>query len=113
MEVARGEVWQVDFSPTRGTEQAGMRPALILQTDRANLTSPHTIVAPFTSRIRRSILPSHVRVPVGEGGLTQDSVLMCEQIRVIDQQRLIRKLGVLQVDRMNEVAEALRNVLEL
>src|SRR5437762_2860826 len=109
----RGEVWQADLSPTRGTEQAGVRPVVIVQTDRANPHSPHTIIVPFTTRIRQKLLPSHVLVPAGEGGLTQDSVAIAEQIRVIDHDRLIRRLGVLAAARMGEVDDALRSILEL
>jgi mRNA interferase MazF len=111
--VKRGEVWLADLSPARGTEQAGTRPVLIVQTDRANPHSPHTIIVPFTTRIRQKLLPSHVLVPAGEGGLTQDSVALCEQIRVIDHDRLIRKLGDLPSPRMQEVDDALRAILEL
>jgi mRNA interferase MazF len=113
MAVARGEVWLADLSPTIGTEQSGVRPVLIVQTDRANPHSPHTILVPFTSRIRQRQLPSHVFVPDGEGGLTQDSVALCEQIRVADSGRLIRKLGVLPTARVNEVNAALRTILDL
>jgi len=111
--VKRGEVWQADLSPTRGTEQAGVRPVVIVQTDRANPHSPHTIIIPFTSRIRGKLLPSHVLVPVGEGGLTQDSVALAEQIRVIDHDRLIHQLGDLSASRMGEVDDALRAILDL
>ena len=83
MAVTRGEVWRADLSPAHGTEQAGVRPVLVIQTDRANPHSPHTIIVPFTTRIRQKLLPSHVLVPAGEGGLTQDSVALCEQIRVV------------------------------
>jgi mRNA interferase MazF len=86
--VKRGAVWKADLSPTRGTEQAGVRPVVVVQTDRANPHSPHTIIVPFTTRIRQKLLPSHVFVPAGEGGLTQDSVALCEQIRVMDHSRL-------------------------
>jgi mRNA interferase MazF len=113
MAVSRGEVWRADLSPTRGTEQAGVRPVLVVQTDRANPHSPHTIVIPFTSRIRQQLLPSHVLVPAGEGGLTQDSVALGEQIRVIDIGRLISKLGGLPSPRMQEVDIALRAILAL
>src|SRR5437867_11473925 len=112
MAVKRGEVWRADLSPTRGTEQSGIRPVVIVQTDRANPRSPHTIIVPFTTKIRQRLLPSHVLVPAGEGGLTQDSVALCEQIRVIDHQRLIGKLGELAPHRMQEVDAALRAVLE-
>ena len=113
MAVKRGEVWQADLSPTRGTEQAGVRPVLVVQTDRANPHSPHTIVVPFTTRIRKKQLPSHVLVPAGEGGLTQDSVALCEQIRVTDNGRLIKRLGDLDTARMQEVDAALRAILDL
>jgi mRNA interferase MazF len=113
MAVKRGEVWRADLSPTRGTEQAGVRPVLIVQTDRANPHSPHTIIVPFTSRVRQKLLPSHVLVPAGEGGLTQDSVALCEQVRVLDNSRLLDKRGELSAARMQEVDEALRAILDL
>jgi mRNA interferase MazF len=111
--VSRVEVWRADLSPTRGTEQAGVRPILIVQTDRANPHSPHTIAVPFTTRIRHTLLPSHVLVPAGEGGLIQDSVALCEQIRVLDLGRLLARLGSLSPQRMQEIADALKTILEL
>jgi mRNA interferase MazF len=96
-----------------GTEQAGIRPVVILQTDRANAASPHTIIAPFTTRIRAALLPSHVLVPAGSGGLQSDSVLLCEQIRVVDRQRIIRILGRLDDPQLQAIAEALRAVLDI
>ncbi len=113
MAVKRSEVWRADLSPTRGSEQAGVRPVLIVQTDRANPFSPHTNVVPFTTRMHHKALPSHVLVPAGEGGLTQDSVLLGEQIRVLDTGRLVQRLGTLSLARMQEVADALRAILEL
>jgi mRNA interferase MazF len=97
----------------RGTEQSGVRPILIVQTDRANPHSPHTIVVPFTTRIRQRLLPSHGLIPAGAGGLTQDSVALCEQIRVIDGSRLTVRLGYLSTMRMNEIADGPRAILEL
>ncbi len=113
MAVKRGEVWLADLSPTRGTEQSGVRPVTIVQTDRANQNSPHTIIVPFTTKIRQRLLPSHVLVPAGEGGLTQDSVALAEQIRVLDHDRLIRQLGSLSTLRISEIDYALRAILEL
>ena len=73
----------------------------------------HTIIAPFTTKIRRRLLPSHVLVPAGVGGLSQDSVLLCEQIRVIDKSRLIRTLGSLNGRSMKEIEAALSTILGL
>lgn len=111
MKVARGDVVQVDLNPVVGTEQAGVRPALILQIDRANSASPHTVIAPFTSKIRHKLLPSHVMVPAETGGLSLDSVLLCEQLRVIDKRRIRRVLGHLDEIYMEQVAEAIRTIL--
>ena len=84
-----------------------------MQANRANAGSPHTIMIPFTSKIRQRLLPSHVFVPTGEGELTQDSVALAEQIRAIDFARLIRLLGKLPDPRMLEVDKALRTILSV
>lgn len=111
--IKRGDVALCDLNPVVGTEQAGIRPVVVLQIDRANPASPHTIIAPFTTKIRRRLLPSHVVVSVGMGGLSQDSVLLCEQIRVIDKSRLIRTLGSLGDSSMKEIEAALSMILGL
>ncbi len=109
--IARGDVVLCDLNPVVGTEQAGIRPVVILQIDRANAVSPHTIIAPFTTKIRRKLLASHVFVPAGVGGLSQDSVVLCEQIRVIDKSRIIRVLGHLDDSYLQELAQALCAIL--
>lgn len=111
--ITRGDVVLCDLNPVIGTEQAGIRPAVVLQIDRANAVSPHTIIAPFTTKIRRALLPSHAFVPVGVGGLNQDSVVLCEQIRVIDKRRIIKVLGHLDDSYMQQVAKALSAILGL
>ncbi|MBU4374181.1 MAG: type II toxin-antitoxin system PemK/MazF family toxin [Euryarchaeota archaeon] len=111
--INRGDVVLCDLNPVMGTEQAGIRPAVILQIDRANNVSPHTIIAPFTTKIRRALLPSHVFVPAAVGGLSQDSVVLCEQIRVIDKRRIIKVLGYLDDSYMEEIARALCTILGL
>lgn len=111
--IARGDVVLCDLNPVIGTEQAGMRPVVVLQIDRANAISPHTIIAPFTTKLRRALLPSHVFVPAGVGGLTQDSVVLCEQIRVIDKRRIIKVLGHLDDPYMQQIAKALSVILGL
>jgi mRNA interferase MazF len=111
--VVRGDVILCDLNPVIGTEQAGVRPVLVVQIDRANSVSPHTIIAPFTTRIRRAVLPSHTLIPAGIGGLTHDSVVLCEQIRVIDKRRITRVLGHVDAPYMEDVARALRTILGL
>src|ERR1700738_2605187 len=81
----RGEIWDVNWSPGRGAEQQGTRPALIIQNDRGNASSsyPLTIVASM-SRTERE-LPLHVRISASpENGLAHDSDVKCEQILTIE-----------------------------
>jgi mRNA interferase MazF len=113
VEITRGDVVLCDLNPVVGTEQAGIRPVVVLQIDRANAVSPHTIIAPFTSKIRRALLPSHVFVPAGIGGLNQDSVILCEQIRVVDKSRIIRVIGHLDDDYIKQLEVSLSTILGL
>src|SRR5947199_4281462 len=88
----RGEIWDVNWSPGRGAEQQGVRPALIIQNDRGNasLSYPLTIVASM-SRTERE-LPLHVRItPSEENGLTDFTDVKCEQIMTIEKSRLIHR----------------------
>lgn len=93
MTAQRGEVWYADLNPAQGSEQAGVRPVLIFQNDKINKAATTTLVIPFTSNLRRAALPSCVRVAKGEGELTAESVLLCHQLRVLDESRLDYKVG--------------------
>jgi mRNA interferase MazF len=100
----RGEVWLVNFDPTVGSEIRKTRPAAILQNDVANRWSPITIVAAVTSQFDEPLYPTEVRVRPPEGGLTADGVILLNQIRSLDKQRLVKRLGALKPDtiaRMN------------
>lgn len=111
MEIKRGDVFLVDLHPVVGAEQAGIRPALVIQIDKANAASPHTVIIPFTTRIREVKLPSHVRIPAGIGELAEESILLCEQIRVIDKRRLVHKIGSIGEEYLREVEIAIKVVL--
>ena len=90
----RGEIWYADLNPTQGSEQAGVRPVLIFQNNRINAAISTAIVIPLTTNLRRAALPSCLQIARGEGGLTAESVLLCHQMRVVDEARLTKKLGV-------------------
>jgi mRNA interferase MazF len=111
--LTRGDIVLCDLNPVIGTEQSGIRPVVIVQSDRANKVSPHTIIAPFTTKIRRALLPSHVLVPKGVGSLSQDSVILCEQIRVIDKSRVLKAIGHLEESYIQQLAQALKTILDL
>ena len=72
--ISRGDIVLCDLNPVVGTEQAGIRPVVILQIDRVNALSSHTIIAPFTTKIRNVLLPSHVFIPAGVGNLSKNSL---------------------------------------
>ena len=93
MMARRGEIWSANLNPTRGSEQAGVRPVLIFQNDQINKYTATVLAIPFTTNLKRAALPSCVRVAKGEGGLTSDSVALCHQLRVLDKSRLQKRLG--------------------
>ena len=109
---SRGEIYNVDWSPGRGSEQAGSRPALIVQNDVGNQFSPTTIVAAISTRQARAY-PFQVAITADEGCLPRDSIIKCEQIQTIDQKRLGNLVGVLSAERMLEVDVALHRSLGL
>ena len=109
----RGEIYHVDWSAGRGAEQAGVRPALIIQNDVGNQFSPTTIVAAITSRPRRRRYPFHVAFTSEESGLRLDGTVLCAQVQTIDQSRLDRMAGALPPQRMLEVDAALHHSLGL
>src|SRR5689334_12323979 len=105
----RGEIWDVNWSPGRGAEQQGTRPALIIQNDRGNASAsyPLTIVASM-SRTERE-LPLHVRIsPTPENGLSDFTDVKCEQVMTIEKSRLLRKRGSITSEELRRVDTALR-----
>jgi len=99
----RGEVYLVNFDPTLGAEIQKTRPALIVQNDLANRYSAITIVAAISSHFEKPLYPTEVLVEVPEGGLKTESVVLLNQIRSIDKQRLVRRLGSLKPETMRKV----------
>ena len=91
----RGEIWLADLNPTQGSEQAGIRPVIIFQNDLVSQFSTTIIAIPLTTNQRRAALPICLPIKEGNGGLSQNSVALCFQMRVLDKTRLIRSLGQL------------------
>lgn len=110
----RGEIWDINWSPGRGAEQQGTRPALIIQNDRGNSSAsyPLTIVASM-SRTERE-LSLHVRItPNQHNGLTDFTDVKCEQIMTVEKSRLIRRRGFITPEELHRVDQALRLSLHL
>jgi mRNA interferase MazF len=108
----RGAIWFADLSPTLGHEQAGRRPVLIVSADGFNRGGATLVVAlPVTKTIRAS--PTRVRLQPPDGGLRLESDILCDQIRAISHQRLIRPVGVVAPATLARVESALRALLVL
>jgi len=113
VEVKRGYIFFADLSPVVGSEQGGVRPVLVIQNDVGNRYSPTVIIAAITSQIDKAKLPTHVEINAAEYHLDRDSVVLLEQIRTIDKQRLQKKITELDERVMKQVDDALRISLGL
>lgn len=108
----RGDVWLLNLNPTRGHEQAGTRPALIVSVDLFNQGAAGLVVVlPITSKAKG--IPFHVEIAPPEGGLTQTSYVKCEDIRSVAKERLIQRFGEVSAHTLAEIEDRLRILLNL
>lgn len=105
--VKKGDLFFADLSPVVGSEQGGIRPVLVVQNDVGNRYSPTIIVAAVTSQTGKAKLPTHVELKATQGGLSKNSVVLLEQLRTIDKQRLKERIGSLDDNQIPVVDEAL------
>lgn len=113
VQVRRGDIFYADLSPVVGSEQGGIRPVLVIQNDVGNRHSPTVICAAITSRMNKAKLPTHVELDVRKCQIVKNSVILLEQIRTIDKQRLKDMVCHLDKGIMNKVDEALKVSFEL
>lgn len=111
--IRRGEVWLADLSPSRGHEQTGQRPVLVISADPFNQSPAGLVIAvPFTTRERG--IPTHVEVRPPDGGLHDISFAMCEQLRTLAADRLAsRPFGNVSPPVLRAVEDRLRLLLAL
>lgn len=107
MNIKRGEIYYADLSPVIGSEQGGVRPVLIIQNDVGNKYSPTVIAAAITSKRFKTQLPTHISVHADECGLAKDSIVLLEQVRTLDKQRLKERMGSLDDKEMSKINQAL------
>jgi len=106
----RGDIWTVDLDPTRGREQAGRRPALIVSVDLFNQgPADLVVVLPITGKAKG--IPLHVSITPPEGGVKMPSYVKCEDIRSVSKQRLTKLLGNVSAETMREVEDRLAVLL--
>ena len=102
--ILRGEIYQAALDPVLGSEQGGTRP---VQNNLGNRYSPTVIALAMTSRTGKARLPTHIEIAQGTAGLPRDSVVLAEQVRTLDKQRLGTRIGMLPASIMAQVNRAL------
>ena len=114
MVIRKGSVYWVDFSPAKGSEPMGKRPGLVLQNDLLNDSKLNTvIVAAITSTMKFGELPGNVSLHKGEANLPRPSVINMTQIKTVDKRSLKEKIGTLSKDRMAQVYEGVKLIMDL
>ncbi len=102
------------LDPAEGSEQGGTRPVVVISRDAINWNSPVVVVASITDAAnKKRIYPSHVKIAAGVGGLTIDSIVICEQIRAISKTRLKRWMGKFDSTTLTSIEAALKITLDL
>lgn len=113
MIIRRGDIYYADLRPVIGSEQGGVRPVLIIQNDVGNKHSPTVICAAITSKMNKAKLPTHVELNTDRCDMIRDSVILMEQLRTIDKQRLKERICHIDENLLKEVNRALMVSLDL
>lgn len=113
MTINQFEIWIADLEPQRGTETGKVRPVLIVQTDYLNKVHPSTIICPITTNVQMESDILRVHIQKGTSNVKEDCDIMIDQIRSIDNRRLINKIGELPKSLQDRVRENILIVLDL
>ena len=108
-----GDIYYADLRPVVGSEQGGIRPVIVVQNEAGNRHSSTVIIAAITSKMKRPKLPTHIMLDSSSCDIAKDSVILLEQLRTIDKQRLKEKVCHVDADVLRRVDEALKISLEL
>jgi mRNA interferase MazF len=109
----RGTVLEINLDPSVGREYMKTRPCIVVQSDLLNKYSQVTIVAPITGAENVKQGPTYVSIKKGEAGLPKDSLVVCHQLRTVDESRCGKIYGQVTHATMNKVTEALKIVLDI
>lgn len=111
MEIKKWHVYVADLNPRMGTEAGKIRPVVVVQTDLLNGVHPSTVVCPLTTNIQPKARLLRVHLSAGEAGLKEPSDIMVDQIRAIDNRRLLREVGKIMRRTQQRLAENVRILL--
>lgn len=107
------EIWLADLDPRFGTEPGRTRPVLVVQTDLLNSIHPSTLICPITTNIQLGSKILRVHLSARESNLKQNCDIMIDQVRAIDNRRLIKRIGILSRELQKKVDENLKIVFDL
>ena len=113
MKIKQFEVWIADLNPRMGTEAGKIRPVLIVQTGLLNSEHPSTVVCPITTNLQVESDILRVHLKKGMAKLKENCDIMIDQVRAIDNKRLIKKVGTIPGDFEDTVKQNLRIILDL
>ena len=114
MQIKQFDIWILDLNPQIGTEPGKTRPVVIIQTNLLNkIPHPSTIICPITANIKINTEILRVHLKKGIANLNQDCDIMIDQLRAIDNKRLIKKLGSLPNDIIEQMKENIQIILDL
>ena len=113
MKIKQYEIWIADLNPRFGTEAGKTRPVLIIQTDLLNKFHPSTIVCPITTNVKPEAQILRVHLAKGTSKLKEDCDIMIDQIRAIDNKRLLKKIGELRQEQIDIIKTNLSIILDI
>lgn len=113
MKIRQFEIWIADLNPQRGTEAGKIRPVIVVQTDLLNAEHPSTIVCPITTHIKPDAEILRVHLRKSSFGLREDSDIMVDQVRAIDNKRLVKRVGTVDRRTADKIKENLKIVMDL
>ncbi len=113
MTIKQFEIWVANLDPRHGTETGKVRPILLVQTDLLNKTHPSTLICPITTNVQPKSEVLRVHLKKGQAKVKEDCDIMIDQIRAIDNRRLIKKVGELPVDLSEKVKENISIIFDI
>ena len=114
MTIKQYEIWIADLNPQIGTEAGKTRPVLIVQTNLLNkINHPSTIICPITKQVKKDATILRVHIKQGVANVLENCDVMIDQIRTIDNKRLLKKVGKLPSDLINQTKENIKIVIDL
>ena len=114
MQIKQFQIWVADLNPQKGTESGKTRPVLIVQTNLLNkIPHPSTIICPITTNVKKEAEILRIHLKKGMANLHQDCDVMLDQIRAIDNKRLINKVGDLPKDLIERIQENIKIIIDL